>query len=396
MYRKFGIKCFGTLAVAAFGLMSLSGPASAAGLTLKNIFDNSGIVVSGDLQASYFYRFGHGQNINGDFFNNTSNSFKFNQGILKIAYQPTDGFGAVTKIIAGDDATFFNQVYGDGTSNSKFSLDEAYVQYAHGPFLVKAGRFESLQGYETYDAEFNTSISHSYIFGLAESYVHTGIRGFYTVGDGVTLVLGINNASYGNFDTLNSNGTPGGPFSSSVNGVSNDNNNNKDIEAGFSVASFGPVPLFLSFYNDYSYDTTANSRNFSDLVAIYTVNPKLTLGANADWYHGHGLYSGNPTYYGVALYGTYQFTQKWKAQLRGEGGRGNAAAGAGCTTSGSCNLYEVTATVGYTPVPNFTLLGELRQDYGTSDSFSRYAAGVVPAMLRQNQANVGVSAIYYW
>lgn len=361
----------GVLAVA--GLASLPALASAAGPSLGDVLTNSGIAVSGDVETSYTHGFNKGQTL-GPFreFDSAGDSFTFNQALLNVAYLPSDGFGAATTLVAGDDGKVISGTYGDNSGN--FALNQAYVQYAHGPFTIIAGRYNTLSGAEVIQASGDTNYSRSILYYSGEPFVHTGVRASYAIA-GATIYLGLANTVYGN------------PNGSGLITVSQDKNKNKAIEAGVALPAFGPVTLAL--FNYYTNDTEAGApfkQNLSDFVATITATDKLSFVINGDWNHTYGSPAVESNFYGVAAYANYTINDTWKASLRGEIARSKNTAG---FAPGSNNLSEITATIGYTPISHLTLLGEFRSDFSHEKI---YPNGADP--LKDSQPDIAVSAIY--
>lgn len=349
--------------LAAAGLVSLSGPASAAGPTLGDIFTNTGITVGGHLSASYADGFNKGQTLDYRAFDTTSNSFYFNQAMVTVARQPDQGFGGLANILAGSDAKAVNGAYGNG-SNSDFSLVQAYVSYTTGNFSIIGGRFVTLAGNEVIDDSADTNISRSFLFQLVEPLVHTGVRASYALG-GTTLYLGVNNGIY--------------------TGNAVDTNNQKTLEVGVSLA---PTSKFsLGVYDYYSHEGGAGL-NYADFVGSYQITEKLQFVLNGDWYSSHSKTAVEANAYGLAGYLNYVYNDQWKGSLRGEFVKTKNVVN--CPKAdGKCNLSEVTATVGYSPIANFTILGELRYDMSGDKVYSD------PAIASSDtQGNIAVKAIY--
>lgn len=365
-------KTFGLLPAAI--LMTLPCAASAAGPTLSSILTNSGISASGDMEASFTHGFNKGQTLGTvREFDTTGDSFTFNQALLNVSYLPSNGFGAATTFLAGNDGKVVSGTYGDGSGN--FALNQAYVQYAHGPISVMAGRFNTLSGAEVIQADGNTNISRSILYYAAEPFVHTGIRASYSAFGG-TLYLGLDNTVY----------------AYNAPAVANDTNKQKAIETGIGLPTMGP--LSVSVFNYYTNDATSGGtpgvttkEELLDFVATITATDKLSFMLNGDLNHSFGGDVADSNVYGLAAYANYTLTNKWKASLRGELVHTRNAGY--CGTAISCNLSEVTATAGYTPISDFTLLGEFRYDMSQAKSFPD---GLGP--MKDNQGDISIAAIY--
>lgn len=360
-------KYIGILAVV--GLTSLAGAAAAAGPTLGDILTNSGITVGGHLSASYAGGFNQGQSLDYRAFDTTSNSFYFNQAMVTVAKQPTEGFGGLVNLLAGSDAKAVNGAYGNG-SNADFALVQAYASYTTGHFSIIGGRFVTLAGNEVIDDSADTNISRSFLFQLVEPLVHTGVRASYALG-GTTFYLGVNNGVY--------------------TGNAVDTNKQKTLEAGVSLAPTSNSSLGI--YDYYSHEGGAGL-NYADFVGSVQLTRKLQFVLNGDWYSSHSKTTLEANAYGLAGYLNYTFNKQWKGSLRGEYVKTRNVVT--CPKGdGKCTLSEITGTVGYSPVPNFTILGELRYDMSGDKVYSDpgsvpYTAGAYS----DTQGNVAVRVIY--
>lgn len=361
-------KHLGVLAVA--GLISLPGLASAAGPMLSDIFTNSGITETGHLSASYDYGFNKGQTLAYRAFDGDSDTFEFNQAMLTLAKQPSDGFGGLVTLLAGSDAKGVNAAYGNG-SNADFALMQAYVQYAHDHFTIIGGRYVTLAGNEVIDDSADTNISRSLLFELAEPLVHTGVRASYALGS-TTFYLGINNGIY--------------------TGNALDTNKQKTLETGVSVVPTSNSSLGV--YDYYSHEGGAGLK-YADFVGSVQITKKLQVVLNGDWFTEHSPSFGEGNIYGLAAYLNYVFNDRWKGSLRGEylKARDDGALVAldNANPGDKKTLGEITGTVGYSPITNLTLLGELRYDMGSKVYPN---PGLTGSDYSDTQGNIAVKAIY--
>src|SRR6185295_15905855 len=99
--------------------------------TLGQIFEASGVNVSGYIDAGYTYA---NRNVEaGGFstrvFDSQNNSFALHQFGLTVAKQPKEGFGGVVNLTIGSDAQFIHS-FPEGPSTNTFDLTQAYGQYA--------------------------------------------------------------------------------------------------------------------------------------------------------------------------------------------------------------------------------------------------------------------------
>jgi hypothetical protein len=363
-----GLACVPTIAAADD---AAAAPAAPAGPTLDAILTNSGITEAGHLSASYTGGFNKGQVLAYRAFDTDSNSFEFNQAALTLSKLPTTGFGVLVNMTAGSDAKVVNGSYGSGSGD--FALTQGYLQYATGPFTVIAGRYVTLAGAEVIDDSADTNISRSFLFQEVEPLVHTGVRGSYAVTGTVTAYLGVNN--------------------SAVSGDSLDTDKTKTAETGLAYTSTDKK-IAAAVYDYYGVDNAGGINfkdNYLDTTDSYQATDKLQLVLNGDYYRYTGGGVGGYAY-GIALYGNYQFTDTWKGSLRAEYvSTKNQLTYA--VVDDKTPIEEVTATVGYSPVKNVTILGEVRYDFSDKQVYPDPATAVDPN-LSKSQGDVGLKAIY--
>lgn len=333
---------------------------AAAPLTgLAKVLDESGITATGNVSGGYQANFNKGSTLGGRAFDSKTDSFTLNQAALTVSKLPTEGFGALVNVIAGDDASVINGSYGDGSS--KFNVTQAFVQYATGNLTVIGGRFVTLAGYEVINDALTPHVSRSYLFQNAEPLVHTGVRASYKFSDVVTGYLGVNNSAVAGFAT--------------------DTNKQKTIESGVALAPTSA--LSIGIYNYYGVDSQAT--NYLDVVAAYKVTDAFTVALNGDYFRAFskGAVPGGEIK-GVAAYASYQVSDL--VGLRGRIETVNVKPDG--VKSDSVQTY--TGTLVLSPSKSFDLLTEVRYDTDKK-SYSVFPDG---AGFKDSQGDVAVKAIY--
>lgn len=366
--------------LAAAGAAAVPGISAAAGPSLSDVLVNSGITATGSVQASYLSTFNKGQTLAGYFVPNVGDSFSLNQVNLALAYQPTEGFGGLVNVMAGDEAQAINVVYGNGQRD--FTLMQGFVSYASGPLTVIAGRYNTLAGAEVIDGSQDPTASRSFLFVNAEPYNHTGVRAAYKIGDTLTAYVGVANSVYGVLQAGNG---------------ATDNNKQKTIETGLSWAPTSAVSL--SLYDYYSRETDTQGANFMDFVGTFKATDALSFTLNGDWttVRNNGA-AADANIAGLAAYATYTFNDKVSGTLRGEYiETKNLIWG---DDDGKSSLSEITAAVSYSPAANFVLIGEVRYDMAGQKVFPD-AAGLpgfvttaVPEGSSDNQGSAQIKAVW--
>jgi hypothetical protein len=337
--------------------------------TLSQIFDASGVSLSGYIDTAYSHA---NKNIeppaaSGRVFDAQNNSFVLHQVGLTIAKQPKEGFGGLVNVTAGKDAEIINAA--DGTSTSTFNLTQAFAQYATGGLTVIAGKFLTLQGTEVIASPSDVNFSRSLLF-FGEPVTHTGLRGTYAFNDKVSVIAGVNNG------IVNS---------------AKDTNKGKTLEVGAILTPIKPLSITISDLNGKE-DVgggLSDTRNSFNAVASYTVIDPLTLGAeylnvSQDNFNGTGT---KAKYSGVAGYVTYMITPKWRGALRAEWVKD--ANGLFLVTPDN-KFKEVTLTIAYLPADSYELRGELRSDHSDKNFFLDSSSGA----LSKSLATYALQAIY--
>lgn len=318
----------------------------------------SKVEASGWISASYIHSFIDEDLANTRATDIESDSFQLNQAVLNIGTPVEQGFGAFVSVMLGEDADrLVNTSYGEGQGD-KFSLPEAYITYASGSWLFRAGRYGTLAGYEVVSDASNPLLSRSLQFPAAEPYYHTGVRATYAVSESMTVHLGLNNSAFGGF--------------------ADDTNEQKTVEAGVSFA-FSDA-FTLSVYDYYGVENDIGDVNYFDVVAAFTASDALSFALNLDMYSDDFV-----DITGLAGYATLKFSDTWAATLRLE------TLDRDFDDGGSLTINAATLALSYTPADGFRLLLEGRVDDADEDIFLKDAS---TGELTQTQPTVGIKAIY--
>ena len=249
----------------------------------------------------------------------------------------------------------------------QFDLTQAYLTIATPikGLSFTAGKFVTLIGQETINPTTNLFYSHSYLFGFAIPFTHTGVLATYMVDDKLSITGGV---------TL---GWEQGTF--------DDNNHSVDILGQVKYALNDKLSLLFNF--SVGPQNAADSRNYRYLlnpIVAYTFSDQLTLAA--DFVYGFDELD-DAQWYGVAGYASYTVNDSLKANGRVEyfndqdGSRG-------------LGTYVLEATVGvqYKPFPKdpigqgLSFRPEARIDYADEGIFNDGGDNV--------QVTVGADLIY--
>jgi hypothetical protein len=99
-----------------------------------------------------------------------TSTFIMNAAHLEVKGSPSEALGYVVELDVGSDAAVTS-------GDDDFDFQEAYITYKFGDSgcSLKAGKFATYMGIEVIESPDNPVISRGFLYGLAESFTHTGI-----------------------------------------------------------------------------------------------------------------------------------------------------------------------------------------------------------------------------
>ena len=338
--------------------------AKPTGPSLADVFTASGLTVSGYIDAMYDYSSSPAPALQE--FTGHHSSFLINQASLTVAYQPTEGFGALAQVIAGEDGRILNES-SPPTSTGPFDITQAFVQYASGNWTIQGGKMLTLVGAEVIAPTGNSNVSRSLLF-FGEPLTHTGVRATVAVNDQFSLIFGANNGW----------------------NATSDVNPQKTAELGM---AFTPSKQFALTVQGYSgSELTAagdGNRTIVDAVATFTVNDALTILLSADYGKQKNAFvlGDSAKWSGIAGYFNYALNSEWRVSIRAEYMKDSDGFISGVTDN---KIKEATVTFGYAPTKNFELRFEGRVDKTTDDYFLKDTDGT----LSSNQSHFLIEGLY--
>lgn len=306
------------------------------------------------------------------------NGFTLQQAAATLAWQPSQGLGALVNAMFGRDAISlapFGMDIPTGIKNIGFAVTQAYLQYAKSSYTTMGGEFDSLAGYENYNPVDDANFSRSILSAYAEPGTFLGIRETYAPTQALSFFAGLNNGwdtiedtvrratiELGVIYTLNS------FFDFSIQGF------NGQQRASDGVTS-GPTGI----------------RTALDLIATYHATPKLNYVVNYDYgiQNRANLANGNlgqAIWQGVAGYINYTINERWQTSFRAE-----IFSDHGGFRTGVQQVWkEATITLGYTPIKKLTIHLETRRDFSNVNAFlDKNGRGV-----GNNLQSFGLEALY--
>lgn len=330
----------------------------------------AGVVLSGYVDVGYIYNFNGSAAVQGKRHNADGTSKgDFNVNAVKLTLEKplTDAnefqAGFRVDLMTGEDTA------GNGSGNvgagigngDSLLVEQAYVAirapYGNG-IDIKAGKFVTWMGYEVIERPANLNVTYGNLFFNAIPLYHTGVSAEYAFNDqvdgGVAVTNGFNNDS------------TGGALGNSEDGYS--------VMAKLNITNEGGnANLYNAIY--YGFGNGGGLAGSTNDAFIWdgwgnwaptAFDDKLLLGINGNV----GTHSNN-TWWGVALYAKYQFTDVFSLAGRADylhndtdtGGL-NVATGPTGTTGGLGNTdtWSYTLTAGFDLLENLLVRAEYRVD----------------------------------
>jgi hypothetical protein len=351
------------------------------------------IAFSAYVENSYVWNLGHTgrDDVNELRIYDFDAGYSFNMAELAVKKEPSDrypfGFGLV--LTAGLDAQKNHAIgiFRDDDdafpfrNTKKFDLQEAYGSYripVGSGLTLKAGKFVTLLGYEVIESPNNLNFSRSFLFGFAIPLTHVGALASYPVTDWLSITAG----PVVGWD------------------VADDNNDKLSWTGQVALAPLKDLTATFNWITGPEQFNQGERRTVLDAVASYTGIKNLTLGLNVDygWEDDEaslvavGTRADNDaTWWGVAVYAAYDFTEKLRSALRLEyfrdqDGVRTLARGAGERVS----LWDVTATAQYNIWRGLFGRLEYRHDEAGEKVFKIRTPGLTPTSTSQDTITLNV------
>jgi hypothetical protein len=390
-----------TLGLAAVGAVSLASAARAE--EKANVVQTalSATTLSGYVDTSVEWNPGTGNaHVPNYAFNTPGKADGFNLDVIKVSLEhPLDesewAAGYKVDLIYGPDANFFGTSPIGGIAATDFAIKQAYVTVRTpigNGIDWKLGVFDSIIGYESFDAVNNPNFTRSYGYTV-EPTTHTGLLGTYKVSDAISVTAGIANTTgpiIGG-ETINPAGIGGAP--QVVIGRSNPPKAESYKTYTGAVALTAPQDWgFLA--GSSAYVGVINGWNGGAAIAgvqdnFYagvTLNTPVTglkvgtsydyVGTQANTYvnaFGGTAVTKKTWADDVAMYASYQATEKLSVHARGEYlWQDDGANGGAQPVAGPAQIFALTGTIQYDLWKNVLSRLEVRWDHqaGTAYGFS--------------------------
>ena len=296
--------------------------------------------------------------------------YTFNMAEFKISKDPTEArpFGFGLAITGGKDARKNHALGMFRGDDDVFPYEDTVpidILEAWGSYkipigeglTIKAGKFASLLGFEVIEAPLNLNFSRSFLFTFAVPLTHVGALLSYSFGDVFTITAG----PVVGWD------------------VARDNNKSMSVMGQF---IYTPVKDLILGFNwitgPEQAGKTSPIRTVFDFTATYNGIKDTVVGLNFDYgwetkeasLVAAGLRDTTATWWGVAAYGAYDWTEKFRTSVRGEYFEDSESARTLARAPGEKTaLWEVTATARYKIWKGLLARVEYRHDQANEKAF---------------------------
>jgi hypothetical protein len=230
-----------------------------------------------------------------------------------------------------------------------------------GKFITPVG-YEVIEGYDN----FNDEYSHSFLFGYAIPYTHTGVKASYSFNSGLSALFMVVN---GWDDAI-------------------DNNKSKTLGAQIGAAPLSGMNLSLGLlYGPEQANNNADNRTLLDVVCSYAVGNSMTLGFNGDYGTEQHLAADGSTasWIGGAGYLKYKFQSDLSLAFRVEQFDDRD----GTRTGVIQKLREATIAPEYLPTDHFAVRADFRLDGSDQNVFEKRGAAT------NSQPTIGVNVLFW-
>ncbi len=307
-------------------------------------------------------------------FRTESKANGFNLNVVKLSIEkPMDesewASGYKVDLLFGPDAVGYNTSINSGTT-ADFGIKQAYVALRTpvGTGIDwKIGTFDTVVGYETFEAGNNPNFTRSWGYAI-EPTQHTGILGTYRINDNIALAAGVANTLSAGINARNTElGTLGGYWHKTYMG-------SIAITAPKDSGFLGGSTLYAGTVGGFAAEgTTEDQHNYYVGATLNTPVADLKVGIAFDYVDNLGGGSGvgldanlDPIFkddaWVVGLYASYQASEKLSLHARAEYGDLKFSNVSISTEQGHEYMTSFTGTVQYDLWKNVISRLEIRWD----------------------------------
>lgn len=398
-----------TMGLAALGLVSIPATSSAEEGKASGILTAlSSTTISGYVNTSIHWNTGTGNdNLPAYSYNTASKADGFNLDAVKIQIEkPLDeaqwSAGYKAELLFGGDAGAYGTTLDQNGDGSAAAIKQAYVALrapVGNGLDFKVGAFDTVIGYEVFDAGNNPNYTRSYGFTL-EPTTHTGVLASYQVSKAVSFSAGIGNTVG---PVINEKANP--PKAESY----------KTYMASVAVTApddwgfLSGSTLYAGLVNGYNTGADWDQSSYYLGATLNTPVKNLKVGAALDYLittgYGNGSSDGDGDATSLSLYASLQASEKLSLHLRGEYAETDTTllGGTGNLSGGNSKFLALTSTLQYDLWNNVISRLEIRWDHQAGDGdmagwgnapTTVETLGSTPAGTKQNNVLIAANIIY--
>ena len=362
-----------TMGLAALGLVSIPATSSAEEGKANGVMTAlSSTTISGYVNTSIHWNTGTGNdNLPVHSYNTQQKADGFNLDVVKIQIEkPLDeaqwSAGYKAELLFGGDAGAYGTTLDQNGDGSAAAIKQAYVALrapVGNGLDFKVGVFDTVIGYEVFDAGNNPNYTRSYGFAI-EPTTHTGVLASYQVSKAVSFSAGIGNTVG---PAINEKANP--PMAESY----------KTYMASVAVTApedwgfLSGSTLYAGLVNGYNTSADWNQSSYYVGATLNTPVKNLKVGAALDYLITTGYHNGSSDGDGdatsLSLYASFQATEKLSLHFRGEYAETDTTllGGTGNLTGGNSKFFALTSTLQYDLWNNVLSRLEIRWDHQAGD-----------------------------
>jgi Putative beta-barrel porin-2, OmpL-like. bbp2 len=406
-----------TMSLAALGLVSIPATTSAEEGKANGVMTAlSSTTISGYVNTSIHWNAGTGnESLPAHSYRMGEKADGFNLDVIKIAIEkPLDeaqwAAGYKAELLFGGDARAFGTTLDSNGDSSASAIKQAYVALrapVGNGLDFKVGVFDTIIGYESFDAGNNPNYTRSYGF-LIEPTTHTGVLGSYQVCKAVSFSAGIAN-TVGPVIDQKANPPKAESYKSYMGSVA--------VTAPDDWGFLSGSTLYAGIVNGYNASANWDSINYYLGATLNTPVKNLRVGASLDYLATTGEFNGSSDSDGdataLALYASLQASEKLSLHFRAEyaetdtsllgtlGSTDVEGDGSGLA-DGNSKIFALTTTLQYDLWNNVLSRIELRWDHqagdddmtGWGNSASSVELGADPVYSKRNNVAIMANIIY--
>lgn len=361
-----------TMGLAALGLISIPATSSAEEGKANGLLTAlSSTTISGYVNTSIHWNTGTGnESLPAYSYNAASKADGFNLDVFKLQIEkPLDeaqwSAGYKAELLFGGDAGAYGTTLDENGDGSAAAIKQAYVSLrapVGNGLDFKVGVFDTVIGYEVFDAGNNPNYTRSYGFTI-EPTTHTGVLASYQVSSAVSLSAGIGN-TIGPVINQKANEPKAESYKTYMGSIA--------VTAPEDWGFISGSTLYAGIVNGYNTGMDWDQTSYYIGATLNTPVKNLKVGAALDYLYTTGYHAGDSTDLdatALTLYASLQATEKLSLHLRGEYAESDTTllGGAGSLSGGNNKIFALTSTLQYDLWNNVLSRLEIRWDHQAGD-----------------------------